>query len=148
MKIVILKEIKNLGRQGQVKEVSAGYANNFLIPKGLARPATDKVLAEIQKQVTARRKKQVSQLARNKEVIQKINGLTIGLKVKADDRGNLYGSVSPDQIVQRLNKKGLVVDKSKIKLPENIKKLGNYQINLQLDQENKADLRLIVEAEK
>lgn len=148
MKIVILKDLKELGKKGDIKEVSNGYAQNFLIPQGFGRPATQTVLKDLDKRKQLKQKKNRKQAEKNKEVFKKLEGMSIGVRAKADDKGHLFGSVTADQILQRLKKKGLVIEKNKIKIPEQIKRLGNYKIIVELDSEHKTEIHLIVEAEK
>lgn len=147
MKVVLIKDVPNLGKSGEVKEVSDGHARNFLIPKGLAKLASSEVLEEMRRKEQLLQDKKIKQAEKNKTVLKKINGMTIGLKAKADDKGHLFGSITTDQIITRLKKKGLEIDKNKIKLPGPIKQLGNFKIDIELDSENKAQLHLIVEAE-
>ena len=147
MKVVILKNIKNIGQVGEVKEVAEGHARNFLIPQGLAAPATDALINKLKRQVaqaTSRGKKELKNL---KLLLKKISGQSITLKVKADDGGKLYGSVTPSMIASQLAIKGIEVPTKKIKITEAIKEVGEYDVMIKLDATKQTKIKVRVSAE-
>jgi large subunit ribosomal protein L9 len=132
MKVILLKEIKGLGRIGDIKNVSDGYARNFLIPKGLVSTATEKKAVDIQTQKQKKLKKSKINEERKKQIISKINHKTIVIKAKADEKGTLYAGLGKNEISEELKGIGYGVDSQEIKLKTAIKKIGKQKIELNL----------------
>lgn len=132
MKVIFLKDVKGQGKKGQVKDVSEGYARNFLIPRGLATAANEGNLKQLDqlKQAESRRKEQEREDA--EQLAQKLKDVILGFKVKAGEGGRLFGSITSKQIGEELEKKGYKIDRRKILLDEPIRTLGvtNVQIRL------------------
>lgn len=136
MKVILLADVKNVGKKGDVKEVADGYGRNFLIKNKLAVIATDKsmeILKEQQAQQAedyALKKQQAQQL---KEQIEQVK---LVFKVKANEDGRINGSVSTSKICEELEKQyHYVVDKKKFKDTENLTKLGHYDVKVELFKE-------------
>ncbi|MCK4553359.1 50S ribosomal protein L9 [Candidatus Parcubacteria bacterium] len=157
MKVVLLKEVKNLGRQGDIKEVKQGYARNFLIPQGLADILTKHSLnmLESQKKKQIRSKKVEVTLRRQgsggqgskKVLAKKINGKKFEIDAKADDKGGLYAKVDAKVIAGELRKQGYDVKVGEVVLDKVIKKVGDYEVGLKLGGE-KAKVKLEVRSKK
>ncbi len=128
MKVVLLKDVKGTGKKGEVKEVADGFANNFLLKKGLARVADNSALSEnkMQKDATAFHKQQ--ELLRAKELAKQIEGKTITLKIKCGENGKTFGSITSKEIADELEKLSIKLDKKKIELKEPIKLVGEYTV--------------------
>lgn len=132
MKVFLLKSIEKVGIEGEILEVSSGYAQNFLFPKKLA--------IEITPHNEGLFKKREKQIEQRKEVIatktsmlaEKISSIKITLKRKMHDDGKLYGSINPAEIVTALAEKGVSVGKSQVELDKSIKAKGSYQITIAL----------------
>lgn len=134
MKVILLKDVKKLGKTGQVVEVADGYARNYILPRGLGKEATEGSLADLQhkKKIAEKKKQQEVQNAQNlKDKLEK-DGIEI--KVKAGEGGRLFGSVTSTDIANALKKNGYKVDKRKIDLKDNIKELGTHQVSVKLHQ--------------
>lgn len=143
MKIILLKEVQGFGHVGETKEVSDGYARNFLIPKGLAAMATKHTLKVVGDQ-KAKKVRQAQKSARSKELLaKKINKKTFEIKAKADEKGTLYAGIDKKLLAEELRKQGVELETSEIKLKENIKKIGDYEIDIILGKE-KAVVKLKV----
>ncbi|WP_185851889.1 50S ribosomal protein L9 [Blattabacterium cuenoti] len=134
MKIILKKDIENLGFQYDELDVKPGYARNYLIPKGyavLALPGTIKNTHEILKQ---RSKKESFLIEKSKEIENKLKKLTIKIPVKVGKGGKLFGSINNQYIMKILNKEGISIDKKFIRILGNkvIKTIGKHQVNIRL----------------
>jgi len=135
VKIVLREEVENLGRRGQVVNVAAGYARNYLLPKGLALEATPgnlKVL-EQQRRVWALRESQEIEAAR--ALAGQLAALELSCVKKAGESGTLYGSVTSTEIAELLAQKGIEVDRRRIVLDESIKTVGTHDVSIKLHRE-------------
>lgn len=129
MKVVLLKDVKGTGKKGEIKEVSDGYAKNFLIKNGSAKPANNSALSEnsIKKQATDYHKEMERKDAQ--ELADKISGQKIILSIKCGENGKTFGSVTAKEIADEFEKKGISLDKRKIELKDAIKTIGSYQVS-------------------
>jgi len=129
MKVILLKNIDKLGRQGEIKEVSIGYARNFLIPRGLADQATPDLIAQLEN----RKKKEVKQaekdLLKIEKLAEELDGKQFGISAKASDAGSLYAAITKEKIVKILSQEGYEVSKSVVSVDQ-IKTIGNHSILL------------------
>lgn len=144
MKVIFLKDVKGQGKKGEVKNVSEGYAQNFLIPKGLANPASDSNVKQLEQQKKAEKKKQDLEKQQFQELAQKLGNTTIMIKAKSGEGGRLFGSITSKQIAEELGKLKIDVDKRKIQLDEPIRSLGTMAVSIRLHPEVKAQLNVQV----
>ena len=147
MQIVLVKKVKTLGNPGEVKDVTRGYAVNFLIPQGLATPATAGLVKEAK--IRARKFDKISVVDDSAMVafIKELEGTEITIKAKASEKGSLFGSIRAEDIVEELAKKiSKSIDSEYIILKEPIKKVGEYEVEVKVG-ENKGKLKVKVEAE-
>lgn len=147
MKVIFLQDVKGQGKKGQVKEVSDGYASNFLLPKGLVRPATDGNMKVLQNQAAAEDRRKQEEKEEAQALAKKLEATTIELKAKAGEGGRLFGAITSKQIGEALSKQGLKIDKRKIELDEPIRHLGVTQMTVKLHPEVKATLKVQVTEE-
>ncbi len=105
MKVVLLQNVEKLGKAGEIKEVSAGFASNFLIPNKMVKPAPEKAVKEVEKQVVIQEAKEEILLKEHKELAKKIDGQEFEIEQKAKD-GKLFGSVKAKDVIDLLSKKG------------------------------------------
>nr|WP_281282704.1 50S ribosomal protein L9 [Thermosediminibacter litoriperuensis] len=141
--MILLQDVKSLGKKGDLVNVADGYARNFLFPKNLAVEATPGNLAKLEQEKRARENKLAREKQEAEELAGKIKSSTVTLKVKAGEQGKIFGSITSKDIAEALNKQhGLDIDKRKIQLDEPIKSLGSYEITVKLHPEVEA--RLIV----
>lgn len=146
MEIILIKDVEKLGYANDIVKVKAGYANNYLIPQGLAKVATEsakKVLAENLKQ---RAHKDAKILADAQALAEKIANLPLSFTVKAED-GKIFGSITSADVAEALAAKGIDVDKKNISV-ETIKTVGEYKATVKLHREVKAEVALHVAAEE
>ena len=144
MKVILLKDIKGTGKKGEIKEVSDGYANNFLLRQGLAKKVDATSLNEnkMQKEAFDFHKEQERQAAL--EIKNKLNGKNITLKIKCGENGKTFGAITAKEIADAVEKSGITLDKKKIDLKESIKLIGNYKIQAKIYPEITAEFNLEV----
>ncbi len=145
MKVILLQEVKKLGDRGDVKEVSNGYARNFLIPKGLAMEATPKALKDLETQKKTLERKEQDEKEKMEALAEKLKGVKVTLSARVGEGGKLFGSVTSKDIAQKLQEQGYNVDRRKIDLGEPIRGLGSYTVTLKLHPEISAEIEVIVE---
>ncbi|MBI5554675.1 MAG: 50S ribosomal protein L9 [Elusimicrobia bacterium] len=148
MKVILKDSIPKVGNKGQVIDVSAGYARNFLLPQKLALEATANNMIRFEeiKKVEAR------YLARQREeakvIADKIEKISCTLKVKAGEADKLFGSVTSQDIQDVLQKEGIEIDKKLIKIEKPIKELGLYQVPIRLTSDISPKLKVLVVKEE
>ncbi|AQW86114.1 50S ribosomal protein L9 [Campylobacter pinnipediorum subsp. caledonicus] len=149
MKVLLIKDVKGLGKSGEIKEVKDGYGNNFLIGKGLAKSATPDVIRQYeasQKRKAEELKYEIANLEKLKDELEKV---TVVVKKPLGANGSLFGSVSKDEIATELESKfHLIVDKKSIEIDHNnLKNAGLYNLNVKLGHSINANLKVEVEGE-
>lgn len=144
MKVILLKTVDKIGAKHDVKDVADGFARNFLFPKGLARPATEGAIKEIEAEKAAAEAEAELDLAKTEELVAAIDGQEVEIKAKASDDGTLYGAITPMKISKILQDKGFKVKKNQIKLEDNIKEAGEHDVTLDLAHGLEAKIKLIV----
>ena len=148
MEIVLLEDVKALGKKGQVVKVSDGYARNFILPKKLGVEATPKNLNELKLQKANEERQAARQLADAKALGEKLNAAKVTLAIRAGENGKAFGSVSGKEIAAAAaSQLGLDLDKKKLVLPEPIKTLGTYDVPVKLHKDVTVKLTVEVVAE-
>lgn len=133
MKVILMQDVKNLGKKNSLVNVSDGYARNYLIPKGLAKEATPSAINEMKMREKAEIAKKENELANARKLAGRLNGATVTFAAKAGDNGKLFGSITAMDIAEKIEKEfNIQMDKRKIILPDAIKALGVYDIELKL----------------
>jgi large subunit ribosomal protein L9 len=146
MQVVLLKDIKRLGKAGDLRNVADGYARNYLIPNGLAAPATAGAVRGAQQQAEMQARRTSREEAQAKSVAEALSGLTLDFKARAGETGHLYGSITAGDIAAEIEKQtGKSVDRRKIVLEEPIRNLGTYQVPIRFGADITADVRVNVE---
>ncbi|MGQ9472994.1 MAG: 50S ribosomal protein L9 [Candidatus Caldatribacteriaceae bacterium] len=131
MKVILTQEVENLGKEGDVVEVKAGYARNYLIPNNMAIEATPGNLSQIEKLRKKRALREAKELEKIKFLQNKIEGLVLKFSKKAGEKGKLYGSVTSREIAEAISKSiGLVFDRKYLVLPEPLKELGKHEVQI------------------
>lgn len=126
MKIILKKEVANLGEAGDVVEVKTGYALNYLVPQGFASVGTPSALKQHAETLRQRAHKEAKLVAEAQALAARIEALTVALTAKVGESGKLYGAVTSSQVAESLAAQGVEVDKRNVTLPE-IKELGEYE---------------------
>lgn len=148
MEVVLLEDVKALGKKGQLVKVNDGYARNFILPKKLGVEATTKNLNDLKLQKANEEKIAAEQLAAAKKLASEIEEMTVTVSIKAGEGGRTFGSVSTKEIAKAAaDQLKLDIDKKKMVLPEPIKSLGTFEVPVKLHKDVTAKLRVkVVEA--
>ncbi|MBD8497866.1 50S ribosomal protein L9 [Paenibacillus arenosi] len=147
MKVILLQDVKGQGKKGQVKEVSEGYALNFLIPRGLGRPATDGNLKTLEQQQKSEDKRKEQEKLDAEALAAKLGEMTVVVKTKAGEGGRLFGAITSKQIAEAMQKMNVKIDKRKIELAEPIRSLGYSNVTVKLHPEVRGTLKVHVTEE-
>lgn len=132
MKIILQKDVKNVGKKGEIKEVNDGYAANYLLPNGLALSATGQNLSTHKKLSNEQQSIKEKQKKLAWETAEKLPKLHLQIHVKADEHGSLYKSVTAKSLTEELKIKGYKVDAKQIITDQNWKKAGSYLVKVKL----------------
>ena len=148
MRVLFLKEVTGTAQAGDVKEVSPGYARNFLFPKHLAVVADDRVVEQIRKREEAARRREEKELSDARDVAQRLRKLTVTVYAKTGEGGRLFGSITNSDVAQQLKREaGIDVDKRKIEIDQPIKSLGPHEVRVELHSEITETLKVVVAAQ-
>ncbi len=148
MKVILLKDVQDLGKKYELKEVKNGHARNFLIPQGLAKTATRQALKWLESQKEIVEKEIVEDLKKAQEVASTLDGLELSITTKVGDEGQLFESINSQKIADKLKEMGFEIKKSKILLEKPIKTLGEFPIKVSLDHNLEVEIRVIIVEEK
>ncbi|MFC4302044.1 50S ribosomal protein L9 [Cohnella boryungensis] len=144
MKVIFLQDVKGQGKKGEIKEVSEGYARNFLLPKGVVQLATEGAKKTLNQQAASVQKKKDNEKKEAQELAARLNELKIVIKAKAGEGGRLFGAITSKQIAEALEQQGIVVDKRKIELDDPIRVLGVTKVAVKLYPDVKGTLSVQV----
>ncbi|MEM0487807.1 MAG: 50S ribosomal protein L9 [Candidatus Bathyarchaeia archaeon] len=147
MEVILLEDVPSLGKAGQVVRVKEGYARNYLIPKGLAEPATSKNITRIKERQKLIERKLQREKERAQGLAEKLAGIKCVIKRSAGVEGKLFGAVTPHDIEVALREMGIEVDRKRIELKEPIRHLGSHTVYVRLHSEVKVPLEVWVEKE-
>ncbi|MGE5581591.1 MAG: 50S ribosomal protein L9 [Bacillota bacterium] len=148
MKVILQQDIRTLGCRGDVKEVSDGYARNYLFPKGLAIEATTGNLKALSVQKASIAKREEMEEAQARELAAKLSGCVVTFKVKTGEAGRLFGSITAKDIADQLKKEHNVeLDKRKVEIDDSIRNTGDHMIKIHLYKGVTAEITLRVMAE-
>ncbi|MGI6334248.1 MAG: 50S ribosomal protein L9 [Saccharofermentanales bacterium] len=146
MKVILLKDVKDLGKADDIVNVSDGYARNYLFRQKLALEATPANLNTVKTRKNAERARQARELEEARQVAAKINNEVVTLPVKCGEGGRLYGAVTAMDVADALAAAGYRVDKRGIQIPQAIKALGEYEVDVRLYTDVTATIKLNVVA--
>ncbi|AAO34764.1 50S ribosomal protein L9 [Clostridium tetani] len=145
MKVILLKDVKKLGKKDDVVNVSDGYARNFLFPRKLALEAKESNLNLLNNKKEAERKQKLAELEEAQKLAEELKNQELILKVKSGDNGKLFGSITGKDISDELKKKfKLDIDRRKINV-ENIRQLGVYDVEIKLYPEVSTKIKVKIE---
>lgn len=147
MQVILTQDVKGQGKKGQMVNVSDGYARNYLLPKGLAQPATKSNINVMKgKQESLEYKKQ-KEIEEANEIAEKMKTITVLLKAKAGENGKLFGSITSKDVAEELKMQHHIkLDKKKFVMPDGIKTLGETTIDVKLYTGITGKLKIMVEA--
>lgn len=143
MKVLLIKDVKTLGKAGEIKEVADGYGKNFLIGKGLALQATNEVIAKHNAEQKKLALKEEEEIKSAKELAEKINSTKLTIRHKVGANGQLIGSVTNKEISEELEKQfSIMVDKKSIVVDNKLKNIGIYEVSCKLGHSVNATLKI------
>lgn len=147
MKVVLLKDVENVGKQFEIREVADGHARNLLIPQGLVKLATKEALewVEVQKEILAKQSEE--ELKGIQELATKLDDMEVNIAVKVGDEGQLFEQINAQKIADKLKEMGFEVKKNQVRLEEPIKELGEFEVKLTFDHNLEAEVKVIVSEE-
>jgi large subunit ribosomal protein L9 len=145
MKVILIKNVKSLGKKGEVVNVSDGYARNFLLPRGYAKEANDVNIHILNNKKEAERKQKLEEIEAAQKLANSLKGKEIRLQVKCGENGKLFGAITGKDIADKLNKEfNIKVDKKKIVM-NNIKSIGKYDVEVKLYPEISSKIKVVIE---
>lgn len=145
MKVILTKDVKDVGKTGDLVSVSSGFARNFLFPRNMASEATEKKVKEwdhLKRVGEARKKKAV---AERQDLLKKISGTAVNFKVQAGENDKLFGTVTTTEISKELEKQGFSIDRRDIHIEEAIKLLGSHKATIKYGEGMEATIQINVE---
>ncbi len=145
MKVILLADVKDVGKKGDVAEVSDGYGKNFLIKKGFAKAATASNVHEAEQKKAAQAFHKAEEVKALKELAATLDGKSVPVKIKVSENGKVFGSVTTLHVSEALSKLGFDIDKKKIKM-DSVKNLGSYPAEIRLMEGVVAKITVVVES--
>lgn len=144
MQVILRERLDNLGSAGEIVDVKAGYARNYLIPKGLAYEATTLNVRRIEREKAVAAQKAVATLDSAREQARSIEGVSLTFNARAGEEGRLFGSITSSDIAEQLAKQGIEIDRRSIELEEPIKALGVFSVPVRLHTEVRPEIKVWV----
>lgn len=148
MKVILLKDVEKLGKKGEIKEVSKGYARNFLISEKLAIIANKDEIVKLEEEQINKTQKAEQELIKSQGLATQLDGLELEIFVKTSEEGKLFGAITSVQIVEKLKEQGINIDKEYIKLKDPIKEIGDYEIKINLPHNLEANIKVVISEEQ
>ena len=145
MKVILTSEVAALGKSGELKDVTDGYARNFLFPQKLAVPAAGGAYRAWQHDIASREEKRKRERGEAEIAAQRIASTTLTMGVKVGEGGKLYGSITTQDIADALGRRGITVDKHKVDLEQPLKSLGTYKVAVKVYAGMTPEVTVIVE---
>jgi large subunit ribosomal protein L9 len=145
MQVILRQDVDKLGLRGEVVDVAPGYARNYLLPRKLAETATPGKVAELRKHEEKRARQEAQSFDQAQEIVNKLESEEIRFDVPAGETGTLFGSVTATDVTEKVwAERRVRIDRRKIELPESIKRIGRYQVPVELFTDVTATLRLAI----
>lgn len=133
MKVVLTKDITGVGRKGEIKEFSDGYARNFLLSKGHAQIATPQVLSRLTNEAKQKAVSEQKQMEQTRQLKNQLEKKIFTIEVKVGDSGQIFGAIREKDVIERIQEKiNVAFEKHQISLPKKMKELGEHQIEIKL----------------
>lgn len=142
MKVILLKRVADLGQQGEIKDVSDGFAMNFLLPRKLAEPATSKAMRKMA-ELKQKEEKKIAIKEKPETVVQKLRTITLNFAEKADAKGNFFVGITREKLAVALEARGILVKPKQIRLDSAIKKAGQFTIVVEVAPRVHSEFKLI-----
>jgi len=147
MKVILLKDVENVGKKYEVKDVKPGFARNFLIAQNLAKLASESNLEWLESQREVIQKEVEEDLKASQELASQLDDLEVVIVDKVNDEGHLFDSVNAQKISEKLKEMGFEVKKSQINLEKPIKEVGEFAVKIALPHNLEAEIKVVVSKE-
>lgn len=147
MEVILLKELRGRGGEGDVINVARGFANNYLFRQGYAIKATPGNLKQLEERRSKIEKREEVRIANANELQEKLNGLTVTIKVQVGEEGQLFGSVTAPMIAEAIEEQGIEIDRRRVELGKPIKALGDHPVDIGIYRDIKATVNVNVVGE-
>ena len=148
MKVILLQDIKNVGKKEEIINANDGYARNYLFPKKLAIEATKDNLMKLQAKKTSEANKKQAEIEENKKIAEKLEKMTLTIKAKAGANGKIFGGITAKEVSEAIKSEcNIEIDKKKIVLKETIKNLGEFSAEIKFGDGVNCKLALNVQGE-
>jgi len=144
MRVILLKNTPKIGKKYEVKEVASGYANNFLIPNGLAKAATAETLQWAKKQRVIAAKTAEGELEKIAKIVQEMEGLEVEIPAKIGDKGQLFEKVTQQKIAAKLKEMGYNIAKDQIEISQTIDGTGDYDAKVVFDHNLESNIKVVI----
>lgn len=144
MKVILSKEIPKLGRAGDIKEVSDGFARNFLFAKDLAKPATEVNLAAERHMAIEKVKHEEKERAINEKLAEKLKTQELHFEIKVGEKGQPFGSITAQDIADKLSAEGVEIKKQWIELEHGIKSTGEHQVKINFPHHIEGEVKIVI----
>lgn len=148
MQVILKERLENLGDAGEVVSVKAGYARNFLIPKGFAYEATDANVRRLERERSRIEKEAAGQLEEARARATSLEEVSITFNVRAAEEGRLFGSITTSDIAEKLAEQGIEIDRRQVMLDEPIKALGVFTVPIRLHADVRPEIKVWVVKEE
>lgn len=147
MRVILLEDIEKIGSKYEIKEVSDGYARNFLIPKGLAKTATEDSVEWADNMLAAEEEKASKQLEKVGSLAEQLDGLEVEIAVKIGDKGQLFEKIDAKDIAVKLKEMGYDIDKKRVILDAPLEDLGEHEASIKFDHNLETQIKIIIAEE-
>jgi large subunit ribosomal protein L9 len=148
VKVILTQDVPNLGQAGDVKDVAAGYARNYLFREGLAAKATKGAMKDFERRRAADSRREEKMAARAEALAKRLEGITLTFEAKAGETGHLYGSITPSAIAEALEREvGEEFDRRKQILSEPLREVGEHAVSVRLSADVVAEVNVVVKPE-
>jgi len=144
MRVILLQDVENLGKKYEIKEVKAGFARNFLIAKNLAKPVSKEALKWLETQKEIAVKKEEEELKKFQELAAAVDDQEVVISVKIGEKEQLFESISPQKISEKLKELGFEIKKSQIDLSQPIREIGEFPVKIKFEHNLEAEIKVIV----
>ena len=147
MKVILLKDVPSLGKKDSVKEVHDGYARNFLLPHGFARPANIPALQALHRTIATREERSLKRTGESEEMAKRLASIELRFKMKAGEQGKTFGSITAAKIQEALQRRNIILEKEWVMLEEPIKTTGVHMVRIRFPSKVEGRLKIIIEPE-